>query len=141
MNFVDVRVRRLRYPQPPELPYVPGIEVAGKLDGRRVLGLTRHQGGGYAEKVGLDPQWTFDLPDGASFEEGAAFLMAFLTAYIPLARQIRIEPGSTVLVHAAAGGVGSAAVQVAKHLGARVVATAGSPEKRERSRELGADEA
>ena len=140
INFLDLLIRRGNYPQPPVLPYVPGIEVAGELDGRRVLALTRHQGGGYAEKVVVDPQWTFPLPDAASFEEGAGFLMTFLTAYIPLVRQARVGPGATVLVHAAAGGVGSAAVQVAKHLGARVVATASSAEKRERARELGADE-
>jgi NADPH2:quinone reductase len=67
--------------------------------------------------------------------------MTFLTAYIPLVRQARVEPGSVVLVHAAAGGVGSAAVQIARHLGARVVATAGSEEKRAFALALGADEA
>ena len=67
--------------------------------------------------------------------------MTFLTAYVPLTRQVRLEPGSTVLVHAAAGGVGSAAVQLAKHLGARVIATASSEEKRAFALELGADEA
>jgi NADPH2:quinone reductase len=66
--------------------------------------------------------------------------MAFLTAYIPLTRQVRLEPGATVLVHAGAGGVGSAAVQLAKHFGAHVVATASSDEKRAFARELGADE-
>jgi NADPH2:quinone reductase len=141
INFLDVLIRRGRYPQLPDLPYVPGVEVAGELDGRRVLALTRHQGGGYAEKVAADSRWTFPLPESASFAEGAAFLMTFLTAYIPLVRQTRVGPGSTVLVHAAAGGVGSAAVQLARHLGARVVATAGSAEKRALARELGADEA
>src|SRR6266511_3766889 len=67
--------------------------------------------------------------------------MTFLTAYIPLTRQVRLEPGAIVLVHAAAGGVGSAAVQLAKHMGARVVATASSEEKREFALGLGADEA
>ncbi len=81
------------------------------------------------------------LPDGASFEEGASFLLTFLTAWIPLTRQVRLQAGATVLVHAGAGGVGSAAIQVAKHLGARVVATASSEEKLAVARELGADEA
>ena len=67
--------------------------------------------------------------------------MTFLTAHIPLTRQVRLEPGATVLVHAAAGGVGSAAVQLAKHLGARVVATASTDEKRAFALEQGADEA
>jgi NADPH2:quinone reductase len=81
------------------------------------------------------------LPDGASFEEGASFLLTFLTAWIPLTRQVRIERGTVVLVHSASGGVGSAAVQVAKHLGARVIATASTDEKRQVALDLGADEA
>ena len=140
INFMDVLMRRGRYPQPPALPAVLGGEVAGELDGRRVVGLTR-DGGGYAERAAVDERWLVDLPDGVSFAEGASFLMAFLTAWLPLTRQARVGPGRTVLVHAAAGGVGSAAVQVARHLGARVVATASSEEKREFARSLGAEEA
>ena len=137
VNFLDVLVRRGQYPQMPALPHVPGIEVAGELDGRRVIALPRHAGGGYAERAAVDPAWTFPLPDAATFEEGAAFLMTFLTAWIPL-RRLEAE---TVLVTAASGGVGSAAVQVAKHLGARVVAAASTAEKRRFALELGADEA
>ncbi len=137
VNFLDVLVRRGEYPQMPALPHVLGIEVAGELDGRRVMALPRHAGGGYAERVGADPAWTFPLPERASFEEGAAFLMAFLTAWLPL-RRLEAE---TVLVTAASGGVGSAAVQVARHLGARVVAAASTEEKRAFALELGADEA
>lgn len=137
VNFLDVLVRRGEYPQMPELPHVPGIEVAGELDGRRVMALPRHSGGGYAELVPADAAWTFPLPEGATFEEGAAFMMAFLTAWIPLRR---LE-AQTVLVTAASGGVGSAAVQIAKHLGARVVAAASTDEKRRFALGLGADEA
>ena len=130
INFLEVLIRRGLYPQLPELPWVPGVEVAGTTaDGRRVLGLVGSTGGGYAEQATLDEQWLFDLPEEASFEEGAAFLMAYLTAWIPLTRQAPVGAGSRVLVHAAAGGVGSAAVVVARHLGAEVVATAGSAEK------------
>ena len=139
INFLDLLVRQGRYPHAPPLPTVLGREIAGEVDGRRVMALT-HSGGGYAESVAVDERWLVPLPDGASFEEGAAFLMTFLTAWLPLTRQARVEPGATVLVHAAAGGVGSAAVQVARHLGARVVATASSEEKREFARELGAEE-
>ncbi len=139
INFMDVLVRVGRYPQAPPLPTVLGSEVAGELDGRRVLGMTRASGGGYAEWAAVDEQWLFPLPEQASFAEGAAFMMAFLTAWIPLTRQVTIHPGSKVLVHAAAGGVGSAAVQVAKLLGARVIATAGSEEKLELPRSLGAE--
>lgn len=141
INFLDVLVRLGRYPQPPPLPWVPGSEVAGEVDGRRVLGLVRHAGGGYAERVAVDEEWLFDLPEGASFAEGASFLMAFLTAWIPLTRQADVRPGVRVLVHAAAGGVGSAAVSVARLLGAEVVAAAGSPGKLELPRSLGAAEA
>lgn len=138
INFLDVLIRLGRYPQPPELPTVLGSEVAGEIDGKGAMALP--PGGGYAEWVAVDEQALVPLPANASFEEGASFLMTFLTAWIPLTRQVRVEPGSTVLVHAAAGGVGSAAVQVARHLGARVVATAGSEEKREFVRSLGAEE-
>jgi NADPH2:quinone reductase len=134
---MDVLIRRGDYPAPPELPAVLGGEVAGELDGRRVMALPRS--GGYAEQVAAE--WVVPLPDGASFAEGAAFLMTFLTAWIPLVRQARIGPGSTVLVHAGSGGVGSAAIQLARHLGAHVVATAGSEEKRAFVLELGAEEA
>jgi len=81
------------------------------------------------------------LPDSASFAEGASFLLTFLTVYIPLTRQVRFEEKRTVLVHAAAGGVGTAAIQVARALNAEVVAAVGSREKLELCRELGANEA
>lgn len=137
VNFLDVLVRRGHYPQMPELPHVLGSEVAGELDGRRVLGFPSGPGGGYAERVAVDPQWTFELPEGASFEEGAAFLLVYLTAWMPL-RRLEAE---TVLVTAASGGVGTAAIQVAKHLGARVVAAASTEEKRRFALDVGADEA
>jgi NADPH:quinone reductase len=140
VNFLDVLVRQGRYPQAPPLPTIPGAEVAGEVDGRRVMALPSQDGGGYAELVAVDEERLVPLPEGASFEEGASFLLTFLTAWIPLTRQARVGPGSTVLVHAAAGGVGSASVQVARHLGARVVGTASSEEKRARVLELGADE-
>ncbi|HEY6055391.1 MAG TPA: NADPH:quinone oxidoreductase family protein [Gaiellaceae bacterium] len=141
VNFADVLIRRGNYPQMPELPFVPGSEVAGDLEGRRVIAFVRGSGGGYAERVAVDPDWVVDLPESASYAEGAAFLLTTLTAWIPLTRQARVREGATVLVHAAAGGVGSAAVQVARHLGARVVATAGSEEKRQVALDLGAEEA
>jgi NADPH:quinone reductase len=139
VNFADVLVRQGRYPQPPELPTVPGSEVAGEADGRRVMALP--QGGGYAEAIAVDENLVVPLPEGASYEEGAGFLLTYLTAWIPLRRQVRVGAGSVVLVHAGSGGVGSAAIQVAKHLGARVVATASTEEKRAVALEQGADEA
>jgi NADPH2:quinone reductase len=141
VNFADVLVRRGRYPQMPELPAVLGSEVAGELeDGTRVMAITSGAGG-YAELVAVDRAQVVPLPDSASYAEGASFLLTFLTAYIPLTRQAHLVPGTTVLVHAAAGGVGTAAVQVASALGARVVAAAGSAEKLAVCLELGAAEA
>jgi NADPH:quinone reductase len=138
VNFSDVLIRQGRYPQAPSLPTVLGYEVAGEVDGRRVM--SGSVSTGYSELCAADEDWLVPLPDSASFEEGASFLTTFLTAWIPL-RRAGAGAGTTVLVHAAAGGVGSAAVQLAKHLGARVVATASSEEKRRVAVELGADEA
>jgi NADPH2:quinone reductase len=141
VNFLEVLVRQGRYPQAPELPWVPGVEVAGEVDARRVIGLVRQSGGGYAEQVAVDDDWLFELPAEATFEEGASFLMAFLTAWIPLTRLAAVRPGTRLLVTAAAGGTGCAAVQVGRLLGADVIAAAGSEEKLALARELGAREA
>jgi NADPH:quinone reductase len=141
INFADIMVRRGQYPQMPGLPAVIGSEIAGELeDGTRVMAITSG-GGGYAELAAVERAQVVPLPDHASFAEGASFLLTFLTAHIPLTRQVRIRPGSVVLVYAAAGGVGSAAIQVARTLGARVIAAAGSAEKLEVCRSLGADDA
>jgi NADPH2:quinone reductase len=141
VNFADVLVRRGRYPQMPELPAILGSEIAGELeDGTRVMALTAG-GGGYAELAAVERAALVPLPEGATFAEGAAFLLAFLTAYIPLSRQVRLREGATVLVYAAAGGVGTAAIQVARALGASVVAAAGARDKLDVCRELGAEEA
>ena len=140
VNFLDLLVRSGNYPQAPPLPVVPGVEIAGEADGRRVIALLAGSGG-YAEAAAVDEHRLYPLPDGASFEEGAAFLLTFLTAYIPLTRQVRVGPGTTVLVHAGSGGVGCAAIQIARHLGGRVVATASTDEKRRFVLEQGAEEA
>jgi NADPH2:quinone reductase len=137
INFADILIRRGDYPQAPPLPVVLGSEAAGELDGRRVMALMNR--GAYAEQADVRGAFIAELPDGASFSEGAGFLLTFLTVWIPLTRQVRVREGSTVLVHAAAGGVGTAAIQLARHLGARVVATAGSEEKLALARELGAE--
>lgn len=139
VNFLDLMIRKGVYPQGPPLPTILGAEAAGETeDGRRVVALLT--GGGYAEQVAVDEARLFPLPEDASFAEGAAFLLTFLTVWIPLTRQVRIEPGQTVLVHAGSGGVGCAAIQVARHLGARVVATASTEEKRAYAAEAGAEE-
>jgi len=139
VNFADLLIRRGEYPQMPELPTVLGTEVAGELNGKRVVAFCGG-GGGYAERVAVDPYWAFQLPDRASFASGAAFLTTYLTSYITLCKQLRVWKGSTVLIHAGAGGVGSAAVQLAKSRGATVIATASTGEKRAFARGLGVDE-
>ena len=141
INFADVLIRDGRYPQPPELPTVLGNEVAGELDGRRVVAFARLSGGGYAERVAVDDEWVFDLPASATFAEGAAFLTTYLTAWIPMTRQAHVRPDTHVLVTAAAGGVGTAAIQMALFCGATVTAAAGSEEKRELALSLGAQRA
>jgi NADPH2:quinone reductase len=141
INFADVLVRLGRYPQMPELPAVLGSEIAGELDGARVMGFVRGEGGGYAERVVVDKRWLLPLPATASFAEGAAFPMAFLTAWIPLTELVRIAFGARVLVTAAAGAVGTAAVQVVRSLNGHPVAAVGSAEKLELPRSLGAVEA
>ena len=140
INFADVLVRLGRYPQMPELPAVLGSEIAGELDGDRVMGFVRAEGGGYAERVAVDRRWLLQLPASASFAEGAAFPMAFLTAWIPLTQLLRVAFGARVLVTAAAGAVGTAAVQLVKVLNGQPVAAVGSEEKLELPRSLGAVE-
>jgi NADPH:quinone reductase len=140
VNFADVLIRLGRYPQAPDLPAVLGSEVAGELDGARVMGFTAG-GGGYAERVAVDRRVLLPLPDGATFAEGAAFPMAFLTAWLPLTELVRIGFGARVLITAAAGAVGTAAVQVVRALNGAPVAAVGSVEKLELTRSLGSVEA
>jgi NADPH:quinone reductase len=140
INFADVLIRLGQYPQAPELPAVLGSEVAGEVDGQRVLGFTNMTAGGYAERAAVERRWLFPLPAGGSFAEGAAFPLAFLTSWIPLTQLVRIGFGSRVLVTAAAGAVGTAALQLIRTLNGRAVAAVGSEEKLEVTRSLGAEE-
>jgi NADPH2:quinone reductase len=141
INFADVLIRRGMYPQMPEFPTVLGSEIAGELDGARVMGFVLSGGGGYAERVAVDRRWILALPESASFAEGAAFPMAFLTSWIPLTELVRIGFGARVLITAAAGAVGTAAVQIVRALNGHPVAAAGSTEKLDLPRSLGAVEA
>lgn len=100
--------------------------------------LGEHRWGGYAEKIVVPHHNVIPKPANLSFEEAAASPLALLTAWEMLVRRAQVQPGETVLVHAAGSGVGSSAVQIARLLGARVIATAGSAEKLERAKELGA---
>jgi NADPH2:quinone reductase len=119
---------------------VPGGEVVGRTtDGKRVVALL-NGGGGYAERAVADEAATFGVPDGVDDLTALSFIVQGTTAAILLRKNAHLEPGESVVVHAAAGGVGSIAVQLAKAWGAsRVIATASSDEKRALALELGAD--
>lgn len=140
VNFSDILALSGRYPGPPP-PFVPGIEVAGTevATGRPVLALL--EGGGFAESVAADERMTFDA-HGLDLDVAGGHALTTLAAYLGLKRAARLEPGESVLVLAAAGGLGSAAIQAARALGAsRVVAVASSADKRELATRLGADDA
>ncbi|MGW5937410.1 quinone oxidoreductase family protein [Streptomyces celluloflavus] len=137
VNYADVHVRGDSYLAPVELPYIPGNEVVGTVDGaRRVVGLCR--GGGYAERALLHRKVIWDVPDGISDEQAVALALQGNSAWHLLFTSLRITPGETVVIPAAAGGLGSLAVQLAAHAGAKVIGLAGSPEKRKLAEELGA---
>ncbi|MFJ5677294.1 zinc-binding alcohol dehydrogenase family protein [Streptomyces sp. NPDC093097] len=137
VNYADVHVRGDTYLAPVELPYIPGNEVVGTLDGgRRVVGLTR--GGGYAEQALLHRRVTWDVPDAVSDEQAVALALQGNSAWHLLFTALRLTEGESVVVPAAAGGVGSLAVQLAARAGAKVVALAGSPAKRRLALDLGA---
>ncbi|MER6314637.1 zinc-binding dehydrogenase [Streptomyces sp. NPDC001581] len=138
INYADVHVRQGDYLAQVEYPIIPGNEVMGTLpDGRRVVGLC--QGGGYAEKAVVRRLLTWEVPDDVNDEQAVALTLQGQSAWHLLHSVIRITRGDSVLVPAAAGGVGSLAVQLAKLAGARVVALAGGRDKVELVRGLGAD--
>jgi NADPH2:quinone reductase len=147
INFADIMQRRGHYQGGPEPPYVPGMEVAGVVDavgegvgreeGDAVVSMV--DGGGYAEYAVADARGLLDLPGDMGFEEAAGFPVQWLTAHNCLHECGGLEAGETVLVHAAAGGVGSAAVQLADEAGAEVVGTASTDEKLEMAAGLGMD--
>ncbi|MFN2539574.1 MAG: NADPH:quinone oxidoreductase family protein [Mycobacteriales bacterium] len=140
VNFPDVLMSRGEYQMKPELPFIPGSEVAGtRVDtGERVAGFSVL--GGYSERAVCDPATLFALPDNVSFEAGAALLMNYLTVDFALARRADLQPGQTVLVQGAAGGIGVATSQLAKVMGARVIACVSTDEKGDLARKAGADE-
>ena len=139
VNFADTSRIAGSYSPVPELPFVPGTEVVGlTTDGRRVLAPT-FGGGGFAEWAVVAEADAVAVPDGVGDAEALALLVQGLTAWHVLRSSARIRPGETVVVNAAAGGVGSLAVQLARHFGAgRVIATASTEAKRELALTLGA---
>ena len=148
LNEVDGCYGRYRTVDPP-LPYTLGMEAVGVVDavgegaeiwlGQRVMMTGAGATGAHAEYVVGDQTMAFECPDRFDDHSAAAFYFPFHVAYVSLVERGGLKAGETVLVHGGAGGVGSAAVQLAKALGARVIATAGSPAKVEFCRSMGAD--
>ena len=148
VGFVDLLLTRGEYQIKPELPFVPGLEVAGVVadggdsghpPGTRVAAIVAF--GGFAQRALAPAALTFPIPDDVDFETGAALLVNYQTAHLALVRRGRLRAGEVVLVHGAAGGVGSASVQLAHALGARVLAVAAGERKLAAAREAGADAA
>ena len=149
VSWPDLLLTRGEYQLKPDLPFQLGVDFAGEVvsapaasgckRGDRVACCLPYGGG--AELVAVDPDVVLPLPDRVPFEKGAAVPMNYLTALFALATRAALKPGETVLVHGAAGGVGSASVQVANGLGARTIAVVSTAEKQEFARAAGADEA
>ena len=147
VNFPDILTVQGKYQHKPPLPFTPGTEAAGdvialgdgvtnvKIGDRVICGGL----GGYAEEMQVAAASLRKIPTGIGYAEAASFTVAYLTAYVALVRRARLEAGEWLLVHGAAGGVGLAAVDLGKHLGAKVIATASTPVKRDFLKSYGAD--
>ncbi|MEN3952425.1 NADPH:quinone oxidoreductase family protein [Iodidimonas sp. SYSU 1G8] len=149
INFADSIMTAGKYQNQPELPFTPGSEIAGDIValgagvegfsvGDRVMGLPGR--GGYAELVAVDAGRLTRLPDGLSYEQAASFAVTYGTSHVALLHRARLQAGETLLVHGAAGGVGLTAVEIGRIIGARIIATAGGPEKLAIARAAGAHE-
>ncbi|MGH7294131.1 MAG: alcohol dehydrogenase catalytic domain-containing protein, partial [Polyangiaceae bacterium] len=145
INFADLMARVGLYPDAPKIPCVVGYEVAGVIDqvgagvtglsvGDRVFGMPRF--GGYTDTLAVPADQVFRLPEKMSFEQGAALPVVYLTAYNMMLFTGTVRPGSSILVHSAAGGVGLAAIQIAKTRGCTIFGTA-SPGKHDFLRKQG----
>ena len=149
LNFFDILLCKGEYQERPETPFTPGGEVSGIIcavgegvdlkEGLRVIA-TPFPSGGYAEKVAVPAEnGVFPIPDDMPSEAAAAMHVAYQSAHFGLHRRANLKEGETVLVHAGAGGIGSAAIQLARAAGARVFSTAGGPEKVKVCEKLGAE--
>ena len=147
VNFIDVYIREGRYPTP--LPFVSGQEAAGVVTelGSDVTTLQRGDRvaytsvlGSYAEYAAVPASRVVKIPDELDFEQAAAAMLQGMTAHYLLYSSYKLQRGETALIHAAAGGVGLLLVQMAKRIGARVIATAGTHDKAQLARDAGADE-
>ncbi|MCA1188089.1 MULTISPECIES: NADPH:quinone oxidoreductase family protein [unclassified Saccharopolyspora] len=150
VNFPDVLLCRGEYQIKPPLPFTPGVELCGEVvevgegvadfsPGDRVLGSASLPTGGFAELALMDAPRTFPAPESLSDAEAASLFIGYQTGHFGLHRRANLRAGETLLVHAAAGGVGSAAIQLGKAAGAKVIGVVGGPRKAEVAAELGAD--
>ncbi|HEX2175269.1 MAG TPA: NADPH:quinone oxidoreductase family protein [Nocardioidaceae bacterium] len=149
-NFPDVLLCRGEYQVKPPLPFTPGIELCGEVVGvgggangfavgDRVIGSPDLPTGAFGDMTLMTAARTFAAPPALDDAEAAAFYIGYQTGWFGLHRRAALQPGETLLVHAAAGGVGSAAVQLGKAAGATVIGVTGGPQKAEVARALGAD--
>ncbi|HSP65019.1 MAG TPA: NADPH:quinone oxidoreductase family protein [Candidatus Deferrimicrobium sp.] len=146
VSFPEVLMSRGLYQMKPPLPFVPGVEVAGTVrqappdsgfsTGDRVMAVTML--GGFAEVAVAPAALACPLPDQFSVAQGGGFILNYHTAHFALVRRAALQPGETIVVHGAAGGIGTAAIQVARCLGAHVVAVTSSTEKADVARRAGA---
>jgi NADPH2:quinone reductase len=150
VTFVDLLLCQGKHQHKPELPITPGLEVAGTIAevgagvthlavGQRVMALPELPFGGLAARCLAKASEVFAIPDTLTDVAAAAMLTAYQTSWFALFRRAQLQPGETLLVHAAAGGVGSAAVQLGLAYGSRVIATAGGAEKVDVCKRMGAD--
>lgn len=140
INFPDALLCRGQYQVRPPLPFTPGVEICGETeDGRRVIANPALPNGGLADYVVADAAAVLPAPDALDDAEAAALHIGYQTGWFGLHRRAHLQEGETLLVHAAAGGVGSAAVQLGKAAGARVIGVVGGADKARAARELGCD--
>jgi NADPH2:quinone reductase len=149
VNFPDTLIIRDRYQFRPPRPFAPGGEVAGQVDavgegvegfakGDRAVAMALH--GGYATHLAVDARAAVKIPARMPFDEAAAFLMTYGTSHYALKDRAKLQPGESLFILGAAGGVGAAAIEIGKAMGARVIAGVSSPEKAAFARALGADD-
>lgn len=149
VNFPDVLIIENKYQFKPELPFIPGSELAGTVAavgsevshfhiGQRVIALPGQ--GAFAQRVAVPASHLMPMPDAMDFDTGAAMTLTYGTSYHAIVDRAQLQPGETMLVLGAAGGVGLAAIEIGKAVGARVIAAASSPEKLALCKQHGADD-
>jgi NADPH:quinone reductase len=149
LNFPDVLMIQGKYQMQPEMPFIPGGECAGVVAavgakvsrfkvGDKVL--SAGGSGAFCQRIAVHELGAFPMPEGLSFEQAAGVSITYFTSYYALKQRANLQPGETLLVLGAAGGVGTSAIELGKHMGAKVIAAASTDEKLELCKKLGADE-